>query len=129
MALPRIGHQSRVQFHRALLGPVLFIICINDIDVELNNYISKLINEKKIGNSIMDDYDRLSLQKDLKKISDWSEKREMPFNVNKSHILLVSTRNQKYDYEMKGVFSLKKHRTIKVSLIEVTAMIIITSFL
>ncbi len=27
----------------------------------------------------------------------------MPFNVNKRHILHVGTRNQKFDYEMKGV--------------------------
>ncbi len=27
----------------------------------------------------------------------------MPFNVNKCHILLVGTRNQKFDYEMNGV--------------------------
>ncbi len=39
----------------------------------------------------------------MRKISQWSEKWEMPFNVNKCHILLVGTRNQKFDYEMNGV--------------------------
>ncbi len=48
----------------------------------------------KIGNSIVDDRDRLNLQEGLRKISQWSERWEMPFNVNKCHILHVGTRNQ-----------------------------------
>ncbi len=47
--------------------------------------------------------DRLNLQEDLRKISQWSERWEMPFSVNKCHILHVGTRNQKFDYEMNGV--------------------------
>ncbi len=100
MALPGIGHQSRVACHRAVLGPVLLIIYINDIDVGLNNFISKFAEDTKIGNSIVDDRNRLNLQEDLRKISQWSERWEMPFNVNKCHILHVGTRNQKFDYEM-----------------------------
>ncbi len=47
----------------------------------------------KIGNLIITDYDRMRLQEDLRKISDWSQGWEMPFNVNKGHILQVGTRN------------------------------------
>ncbi len=70
-----------------VLGPVLFIIYINDIDVRLNNFISKFADDTKIGNSIVDDHNRLNLQENLKKISQWSERWEMPFYVNKYHIL------------------------------------------
>ena len=87
----------------SVLGPILFIIYINDIDVGLNNFISKFADDTKIGNSIITDRDRMSLQDDLRKISEWSERWEMPFNVNKCHILPVGTRNQKSEYEMKGV--------------------------
>ncbi len=38
----------------------------------------------------------------MNKISAWSAKWEMPFNVKKCHILQVETRNLKYDYEMSG---------------------------
>ncbi len=62
----------------SVLGPVLFIIYINDIDVRLNNFISKFADDTKIGNSIISDHDRMSLQEDLRKISDWSERWEMP---------------------------------------------------
>ncbi len=87
----------------SVLGPVLFIIYINDIDVELNNFISKFADDTKIGNSVSIEHDRMSLQENLRKISDWSERRKMPFNVNQCHILQISTRNQKFECEMNGV--------------------------
>ncbi len=80
----------------SVLGPVLFISYINVIDVGLNNLISKFADDAKIGNSIITDHDRMSRQEDLRKISEWSQRREMPFNVNKG------TRNQEFDYEMNG---------------------------
>ncbi len=63
----------------------------------------KLAEDTKIGDSIVDDRDRLKLQEDLRKISQWSERWEMSFNVNNCHILHVVTTNQKFDYEMNGV--------------------------
>ncbi len=89
--------------HSSVLGPVLFIIFINDIDVGLNDFISKFGDDTKIGNWIITDHDRMSLQDDLRKISEWSQKWEISFiNVNKCHILQVGTRNQKFNYEMSG---------------------------
>ncbi len=81
---------------------MLFIIYINDIDFGLNNFIGKFADDVKIRNSVISDYDRQSLQDDLNKISAWSARWEMPFNVKKCHILQVGTRNLKYDYEMSG---------------------------
>ncbi len=86
----------------SVLGPVLFIIYINDIELGLNNLIAKFADDTKIGNSVISDRDRQSLQ-DLRKISAWSDRWEMPFNVNKCHSLEVGTRNQNYEYETSGV--------------------------
>ncbi len=82
--------------------PVLFVIYINDIDVGLNNFIGKFADDTKIGNSVIPDRDRQSLQDDLNKISACSARWEMPFNVKKCHILQVGTRKLKYDYELSG---------------------------
>ncbi len=49
-----------------VLGPVLFINYINDIDVGLNSFISKFADDTKIGNSIITDHDRMDLQEDLR---------------------------------------------------------------
>ncbi len=86
----------------SVLWPVLFIIYINDIDFGLNNLISKFADDTKIGNSIITDHDRRSLQEDLRRISDLSQRWEMPFNVNQCHVLQAGTRNQKFYYEMNG---------------------------
>ncbi len=82
----------------SVLGPVVFRIYTNDFG--LNNLISKFADDTKIVNSIITDHDRMSLQEELRKISEWSQRWIMPFNVNKCHILQVGTRNQKFDYEM-----------------------------
>ncbi len=84
----------------SVLGSVLFTIYVNGIDGGLNNIISKFANDTKIENSIITEHDRMSLQKGLKKVSEWSQSWEMPFNVKKCHILQIGTRNQKIEYEM-----------------------------
>ncbi len=83
----------------SVLGPILFVIYINGIDVELNNFVSNFADDTKLGNSVITDRDRMSLQEDLRKISEWSKRWEMPFNVNKCQILQVGKRNQKFEYE------------------------------
>ncbi len=74
MVLLQIGLQSQVESQSSVLGPVLFIIYINDTDVVLNNFISKFADDTKIGNSIITDHDRMRLQEDPRKISDWSQR-------------------------------------------------------
>ena len=86
----------------SVLGPVLFLIYINDIDNGLNNLISKFADDTKIGSTVITENDKLNLQNDLNKITDWSEKWEMPFNIDKCQILHVGTRNPKFDYELCG---------------------------
>ncbi len=84
----------------SVFAAVLFFIYINEIDVGRNNFTSKFADDTKIGNSGVDNREKLNLTEDLRKISQLSEKWEMPFNVNKCHILYAGTRNQKFDYEI-----------------------------
>ena len=86
----------------SVLGPVLFIIYINDIDVGLNNFISKFADDTKIGNAVVTEDDKRKLQQDLIKIAEWSSNWQMPFNVNKCQILHIGNSNKRYDYEMRG---------------------------
>ena len=86
----------------SVLGPILFTIYINDIDVGLNNTISKFADDTKIGRPVLSEDDRQSLQSDLIKIGEWSKKWQMPFNVNKCQVLQVGSNNNKYEYEING---------------------------
>ncbi len=87
----------------SVLGPVLFIIYIYDIDIGLSNFIAKFASNTKIVNLVISDRDKRSIQEDLRKISAWSDRWEMPFNVNKYHIFQMGTINKKYEYEVSGV--------------------------
>ncbi len=53
--------------HGSVLGTVLFITYINDIDVGLNDFIAKFADDAKIGN-------RQNLLDDLSKISAWPDR-------------------------------------------------------
>ncbi len=64
--------------------------------------MGKFADNTKIGNSVISNRDRQSLQDNLNKISAWFARWEMPFNVKKCHIRHMGTRNLKYDYEMSG---------------------------
>ncbi len=77
----------------SVLWPILFMIYINDIDIRLINFIAKFTDDMKTANVIITDCNRMSLQEDLRKISEWPERWEMPFHVNKYHISHVGTKN------------------------------------
>ncbi len=96
----------------SVLGPILFIIYVNDMDVRLSNFISNFADDAKMVSSIITDRTRMSLQEDLRKISEWSERWEMPFNINKCSILQIDTRNQKFEYDMNGI-KLKSVQCVK----------------
>ncbi len=67
----------------SVIGPVLFIIYIHDVDVELNGRISKYADDTKIRNSVLCHGNRQSLHENLHKISAWSGRWEMLFNIDK----------------------------------------------
>ncbi len=100
MEWPQRGRQSQVASHKALSSDPF---SSSYIDFGLNIFISKFEDDAKIDNVILSEGDKWSLQEDLHKISDWSVKWEMPFNINKCQILQVGSRNIKNDYEMCGV--------------------------
>ncbi len=56
-----------------------------------------------MGISVLADEGRLNLQEDLHKISAWSDRWEMPFNVDKYQVLQAEIINEKFEYEMRGV--------------------------
>ncbi len=87
----------------SVLGPVLFIIYINDIDIGHNNSIVNFAGDTKIGNSVISNLNRQNLQEDWCKISSRSSRWEILINVDKCHILQVGTGNQKYGDKISGV--------------------------
>jgi hypothetical protein len=58
----------------SVLGPVLFLVYINDIDLGLFSKLSKFADDSKLYKSICSDLDRDSLQQDLDNLHQWSQR-------------------------------------------------------
>ena len=64
----------------SVLGPILFLIYINDLDDDITSKVLKFADVTKVFRKIKSDADRQHLQDDLNKLTEWSEKWQMLFN-------------------------------------------------
>ena len=86
----------------SVLGPTLFLIYINDIDINMSSTISKFADDTKIGSSVLRVEDCEKVQADLDRLSDWSEKWLMPFNIEKCKVMHIGNRNPNFKYKMRN---------------------------
>ena len=89
----------------SVLGPLLFLIFINDIDraaPELH-YMNKFADDTKAAHRVNSDNDSRVFQQGINKLHDWSTTWGMEFNINKCHILHIGRQNSSYPYTMAGV--------------------------
>ena len=96
----------------SVLGPILFVIFINDMPSVVNSYIELFADDSKVFHTIQSDEDRLSLQEDLNHMVDWSNKWQLRFNAAKCKVLHIGRSNPKFDYSMtdtdKNIVTLEK---------------------
>ena len=72
----------------SVLGPLLFVIYINDIDDLVACKILKFADDTKIYSSVGSATDIESLQSDLSKLnSSWSKDWQMLFNMDKCKVM------------------------------------------
>ena len=57
----------------SVLGPILFLIYINDLDDDITSKVLKFADDTKVFRKIESDADRQQLQDDLNKLNEWSE--------------------------------------------------------
>ena len=82
----------------SVLGPVLFLIYINDIDVGLTSTLAKFADDLKLGCKATTCEDAINLQCDLNNLALWTEKWLMKFNLDKCKIMHIGSKNQLHDY-------------------------------
>ena len=71
----------------SVLGPLLFIMYLNDLDTDVSSNLSKFADDTKIGRVINGVEDCQALQNDLDKLHEWSSKWQMEFNVDKCKVI------------------------------------------
>ena len=72
-----------------VLGPVLFVIYINDLLDDITSDGLMFADDTKIYRQIRSHEDAISLQNDLLKLERWSEKWLLNFNADKCHVLTL----------------------------------------
>ena len=95
----------------SVLGPVLFLIFINDLPLEMLSPLSLFADDSKIFARILaENKKKLTriingneiLQRDLNTIREWAMKWKMEFNVDKCKIMHLGKKNPKHTYNMGG---------------------------
>ena len=84
----------------SVLGPILFVIFINDLDIGLLNSVSKFADDTKIMGRAKSLEDCINIQNDLHKLELWSKQWEMEFNVDKCKVMHIGKNNVRFDYTM-----------------------------
>ena len=70
-----------------LLGPLLFLIYINDLDDNITSNILKSADDTKVFRKVNTDGDKQHLQNNLDRLMKWSEKWQRLFNLGKCKCL------------------------------------------
>ena len=86
----------------SVLGPLLFVIYINYLDLGLSSKVSKFADDTKLGINAANPESVRALQTDLAAILEWSTVWQMPFNLEKCHVLHVGAANQEENYSLLG---------------------------
>ena len=86
----------------SVLGPILFLMFIDDLDEGLTSRILKFADDSKIFRVVNGPEDRNALQEDLRRLSDWSEVWQMKFNVDKCKVMHLGLRSLHWNYSMGG---------------------------
>ena len=88
----------------SVLGPILFVIFINDMPDIVESMCQLFADDAKIfrGVDLRDNENNLKLQTDLDKLCEWSVKWQLPFNICKCKVLHIGNNNPCHQYTMNG---------------------------
>ena len=84
----------------SVLGPILFLIYIKDLDDSITSNILKFADDTKLFRKVNTDGDKQHLQNDLDRLVKWSEKWQMLFNFGKCKCLHTGHGNLNVNYKM-----------------------------
>ena len=67
----------------SVLRPIMFLIYVNGLPEVVTSTVKLFADDTKLYRVIKNEEDKLQLQEDLNNLQKWSEKWQLPFNVEK----------------------------------------------
>lgn len=95
------------------LGPVLFVVFINDLPDVVSSMCQMYADDTKVFSRADSDDFTAQLQRDLDNLVNWADKWQLRFNADKCHILHLGHNNPHHEYRM------RKHDTDETVLLQV----------
>ena len=86
----------------SVLGPLLFILYINDIDSDIVSRLSKFADDTKLFSEASSTEQALLLQQDLDNLYQWSQDWLMLFNIKKCKVMHLGQNNMHVSYKLGG---------------------------
>lgn len=87
----------------SVLGPVLFLIYINDLPDSINSVVKIFADDTKIFRTVGNPEEGRMLQDDIDTLATWSGAWQLPFNIEKCKVMHLGTRNLEQEYKMNGM--------------------------
>ena len=82
----------------SVLGPLLFLIYINDLDNGIVTKISKFADDTKLCHSSRHPDEVLELQEGLNRLVDWANTWQMNLNIDKCAVMHIGHNNIQHNY-------------------------------
>lgn len=77
----------------SVIGPLLFVIFINDLPEKLTNKCKLFADDSKIIARVGNEENEISLQKDINSVTDWTKEWLMKLNAKKCKVMHLGRRN------------------------------------
>ena len=87
----------------SVLGPTLFVVFINDLPDKIKTHVKIFADDTKIFNAIKTSDESSILQDDINQLVEWTQKWQLPFNMEKTKVLHYGRNNSEHNYQIGGL--------------------------
>ena len=93
---------QRSDANTMVLGPLLFVIYISDLEESVTGLLSKFAVNTKVGGFADNDEDHQRIQQDVDQLETWAERWQMEFNPDKCEVMHFGRSNTDRKYTVNG---------------------------